>query len=154
MDALGAGLGLLPRRRCVVESVGSRREAVGPKGRVMPQVHDAENHRRLDFVVYGATTNGEALCCDATLVSPLLALAAPSPVPMRGLVAAGRREVTLPPRCKSLLRLRVRCAPTTLARSCAPLQPRAGRRLWPDVLPLGDVLDLASASAPSQRRLR
>ena len=25
----------------------------------------------LDFVVYGATTNGEALCCRATLVSPL-----------------------------------------------------------------------------------
>ena len=69
-------------------------EAVGLEGRVVPQqwlsrttapqVHP-DDHRRLDFVVYGASSRGETLCCDATLVSPLiLALAAPSPVPTRG----------------------------------------------------------------------
>ncbi|CAE7943931.1 unnamed protein product [Symbiodinium sp. KB8] len=56
------------------------REAVGPEGRVVPQqwlAHTTapqvrtDDRRRLDFVVYGATTTGEALCCDATLVSPL-----------------------------------------------------------------------------------
>ena len=31
----------------------------------------AEDRRRLDFVIYGATPDGSALCCDATLVSPL-----------------------------------------------------------------------------------
>ena len=30
-----------------------------------------EDRRRLDLVVYGATPNGVALCCDATLVSAL-----------------------------------------------------------------------------------
>ena len=35
-----------------------------------PQV-SPDDRRRFDFVVYGATRNGEALCADATLVSPL-----------------------------------------------------------------------------------
>ena len=51
---------------------------VGPEGRVVPQQWLAnttapgvapEDRRRLDLVVYGATPNGVALCCDATLVS-------------------------------------------------------------------------------------
>ena len=69
--------GLLPQHDSVVERawVQVAREAVGPEGRVVPQqwlsrtkapqVH-ADDRRRLDFVVYGATNNGEALCCDAT----------------------------------------------------------------------------------------
>ena len=74
--------GLLPRRGFVVERawVQVAREAVGPEGRVVPQqwlAHTTapqvrtDDRRRLDFVVYGATTTGEALCCDATLVSSL-----------------------------------------------------------------------------------
>ena len=30
-----------------------------------------DDQRQLDMVVYGVTANGEALCCDATMVSPL-----------------------------------------------------------------------------------
>ena len=37
-----------------------------------PGVH-ADDRRRLDLVLYGATRRGEALCCDVTLVSPLRA---------------------------------------------------------------------------------
>ena len=56
------------------------REAVGPEGQVVPQQWlvrtpapgvDPDDRRRLDFVAYGATQLGEALCCDVTLVSPL-----------------------------------------------------------------------------------
>ena len=57
----------------------------------------ADDRRRLDFVVYGATTNGEALCCDATLVSPLTRTGRPvSGVDARAgvaLVTARRRKV-------------------------------------------------------------
>ena len=31
----------------------------------------ADDRRRLDFVINGAAARGEALCCDATLVSPI-----------------------------------------------------------------------------------
>ena len=34
---------------------------------------------RLDLVIYGATPNGSALCCDATLVSPLTRTGQPQP---------------------------------------------------------------------------
>ena len=53
------------------------REAVGPEGQVVPQQCatavgvDARDRRRLDLVIYGVSSRGEALCCDATLVSPL-----------------------------------------------------------------------------------
>ena len=56
------------------------REAVGPEGHVVPQqwlVNTTapgiapDDRRRLDLVIYGATPLGGALCCDATLVSPL-----------------------------------------------------------------------------------
>ncbi|CAE7550699.1 unnamed protein product, partial [Symbiodinium microadriaticum] len=40
----------------------------------------ADDHRRgLDLVVYGATTNGGARCCDATLMSPLTKTGHPDP---------------------------------------------------------------------------
>ena len=39
----------------------------------------AEDRRRLDLVVYGATPHGGALCCDATLVSPLTRTGHPQP---------------------------------------------------------------------------
>ena len=65
------------------------REAVGPEGQVIPQqwlartsaphVDPAADRRRLDFVVYGATPLGEALCCDVTLVAPLTREGRPQP---------------------------------------------------------------------------
>ena len=64
------------------------REAMGAEGQVVPQqwpVHTtapgvgAEDRRRLDLVVYGATRHGGALCCDATLVSPLTRTGHPQP---------------------------------------------------------------------------
>ena len=74
--------GLLARRALAVEQAWVRvaREAVGPEGRVVPQqwlsrttapAVSPDDRRRLDLVVYGATERGEALCCDATLVSPV-----------------------------------------------------------------------------------
>ena len=104
--------GLLPRRGFVVERawVQVAREAVGPEGRVVPQqwlsrttaprVHP-DDRRRLDFVVYGATSRGEALCCNAALVSSLIR--ADRPVPGAdaragvALVAARRRKVACYP---------------------------------------------------------
>ena len=100
--------GLLPRRGFVVERawVQVAREAVGPEGRVVPQQWlsrttapqgHPDDRRRLDFVVYGATSRGEALCCDATLVSPLTRAGRPIPgADARAgvaLVAARRRKV-------------------------------------------------------------
>ncbi len=40
---------------------------------------DPLDERQLDMVVYGATPTGIALCCDATLVSPLTRAGAPIP---------------------------------------------------------------------------
>ena len=212
--------GLLPRRGFVVERawVQVAREAVGPEGRVVPQqwlsrttaprVHPGDR-RRLDFVVYGATSNGEALCCDATLVSPLTRAGRPVPgADARegvALVAARRRKVARYPELtrggpqrlvvlaaevggrwsdecqqflRTLLRLRVQRAPPPLRAAAAQ---GWARRWWsvlsvalqravassalgvwtmpplpgaPDALPLGDVLDLAIASAPSRLPLR
>ena len=73
--------GLLARRGFVLERAWIQvvREAIGPEGRVVPQQWlanttapgvAADDRRRLDFVIYGAA-RGEALCCDATLVSPV-----------------------------------------------------------------------------------
>eukprot|EP00435_Cladocopium_sp_Y103_P003690 s4199_g1.t1 len=80
--------GALARRASILEQAWIRvaREAVGPEGRVVPQQALAATHasvpagdlRRLDFVVHGATPHGEALCCDATLVSPLTRAGAPA----------------------------------------------------------------------------
>ena len=82
--------GLLARRAKVVERAWVRvaREAVGPEGQVVPQqwlAHttavgvDARDRRRLDLVIYGVSPRREALCCDATLVSPLTRSGAPQP---------------------------------------------------------------------------
>ena len=64
-------------------SVGPRRarEAVGAEGQVVPQPPGVrtEDKRRLDVVIYGATPNGSALCCDAALVSPLTRTGQPQP---------------------------------------------------------------------------
>ena len=82
--------GLLARRAKTLELAWVRvaREAVGAEGQVVPQqwlVHTtapgvrADDRRRLDVVIYGATANGTALCCDATLVSPLTRTGQPQP---------------------------------------------------------------------------
>ena len=75
--------GLIARRAKIAERAWVRervaREAVGPDGQVVQQwlAHTtapnvrSDDRRRLDLVVYGATPLGKALCCDATLVSPL-----------------------------------------------------------------------------------
>ena len=82
--------GALARRAPLVERAWVRvaREAVGADGRVVPQQWIASlnlpgvsstDRRRLDLVIYGATPLGEALCCDATLVSALTRGGAPIP---------------------------------------------------------------------------
>ena len=74
--------GLLARRGFVLERAWIEvvREAIGPEGKVVPQQWlanttapgvAADDRRRFDFVIYGAAARGEALCCDATLVSPV-----------------------------------------------------------------------------------
>ena len=74
---------LLDRRAKPLERAGIRvvREAVGPEGQVVPQqwLVRTPAPRRLDFVAYGATQLGEALCCDVTLVSPLTRDGRPQP---------------------------------------------------------------------------
>ena len=86
------------------------REAVGPEGQVVPQqwlAHTTapgvqpQDRRRLDLVVYGATTRGGALCCDATLVSPVTRTGHPQPcaVQVDGAalqVAERRRQAAYP----------------------------------------------------------
>ena len=82
--------GLLARRAKPLERAWIRvaREALGPEGQVVPQQWlvrtpapgvDPDDRRRLDFVSYGATQLGEALCCDVTLVSPLARDGRPQP---------------------------------------------------------------------------
>ena len=82
--------GALPRRGHLLEQVWVRvcREALGPEGRVVPQQWlaatsapgvSSADRRRLDFVLHGATPLGQALCCDATLVSPLTRDGVPLP---------------------------------------------------------------------------
>ena len=82
--------GLLARRAKPLERAWIRvvREALGPEGQVVPQQWlvrtpapgvDPDDRRRLDFVAYGATQLGEALCCDVTLVSPLARDGRPQP---------------------------------------------------------------------------
>ena len=118
LDALGDHAaacprsGLLARRAPLIEQAWVRvaREALGPEARVVPQqwlAHTtapgvaADDRRRLDFVLYGATRLGEALCCDVTLVSPLRRNGRPQPRAAEhdGAVLAGarrRRETRYP----------------------------------------------------------
>ena len=111
LDALGDHAaacprsGLLARRAPLIEQAWVRvaREALGPEARVVPQqwlAHTtapgvaADDRRRLDFVLYGATRLGEALCCDVTLVSPLRRNGRPQPraAERDGAVLAGARR--------------------------------------------------------------
>ena len=82
--------GLLARRAKLVEQawLAVCREAVGAEGHVVPQQwlsHTSapgvptSDRRRLDLVVYGASPLGLALCCDATLVSPITGTSTPHP---------------------------------------------------------------------------
>ena len=82
--------GLLARRAKIVERAWVRvaREAVGADGQVVPQQWlcattapgvAPDDRRRLDSVIYGASPMGGALCCDATLVSPLTRTGQPQP---------------------------------------------------------------------------
>ena len=82
--------GLLARRAKLVEQawLAVCREAVGAEGHVVPQQwlsHTSapgvptSDRRRLDLVVYGTSPQGLALCCDATLVSPITGASAPHP---------------------------------------------------------------------------
>ena len=99
--------GHLARRAPLIEQAWVRvcREALGGEGRVVPQQWLArttapgvreDDRRRLDLVVYGATCNGTALCCDVTLVSPLRADGNPHPRTARengaALLRARRRK--------------------------------------------------------------
>ena len=74
--------GLLVRRAKIVERAWARAagEGVGADGQVVSQQWlcattapgvAPDDRRRLDLVIYGASRVGRALCCDATLVSPL-----------------------------------------------------------------------------------
>ena len=122
--------GLLARRAKVVERAWVRvaREAVGAEGQVVPQQWRAEDRRRLDLVIYGATPNGSALCCDATLVSPLTRRGQPQP---------GRRAPEARRAWKRSRRsLQKRCAPfgtrpgsATVLQSTAGFTGRSGFRL-------------------------
>ena len=82
--------GYLAKRAKLIERawIAVCREAVGPEGHVVPQqwlTHTsapgvpASDRRRLDLVVYGASPQGLALCCDATLVSPVTSEGVPHP---------------------------------------------------------------------------
>ena len=77
----------MARRASILERAWVR-VAVGAEGRVLPQqwlLHctapgiPADDRLRLNFVLYGATRRGEALCGDVTLVSPLCADGQPQP---------------------------------------------------------------------------
>ncbi|OLP78339.1 hypothetical protein AK812_SmicGene41498 [Symbiodinium microadriaticum] len=136
-----------------------------------------DDRRRLDLVIYGASRRGEALCCDVTLVSPLradgpnalLALmadeaAAYSLDDAAWLDESGRGSVLeeeLSPgdggnpgwarRWWSVLSVALQRAVASSALGVWTMTPLPGA---PDALPLGDVLDLAIASAPSRLPLR
>ena len=108
--------GLLARRAPLLEQAWVRvaREGLGPEGRVVPQQWlantsapgvSAQDRRRLDLVLYGATRLGGALCCDATLVAPLRRNGRPQPRAAEEdgaaiAVARRRKEVRYPELCR------------------------------------------------------
>ena len=79
VDALGdhtlacSRTGLVARRAKVVERAWVR------VAHWLTYTTAPGDRRRLDLVVYGATAHGGALCCDATLVSPLTRTGHPQP---------------------------------------------------------------------------
>ena len=149
----GPCAGLSPDRTAgqTGKSVRVAREAVGPEGQVVPQqwlAHTTapgvrpDDRRRLDMVVCGATTNGGAFCCDATLVSPLTGAGHPQ---TRGdtddgaaLQVAERRKQTA-------------CLPRThMWRATAP--GRAGSRGWRAMERAGAPLPAGSRPPPRATR--
>ena len=64
---------------CALSQCPTRRQDLDPDSIPLSRPQEAvpvpgvraEDRRRLDLVIYGATPDGSALCCDATLVSPL-----------------------------------------------------------------------------------
>ena len=179
-DSLRRGRGLIQVAR---EAVGPQGRVV-PQQWLSPttaaHIH-ADDRRRLD-VVYCGTTTFEALCCDATLVFSLTRARGRRPGGGHA-VAARRRKVAryleltrggprrpvvlaaaIPPhpapaprpaRTTTLAHRRgaggvCRAVASSAIGVCSML-PLPGA---PDTLPLGDVLDLASASAPSRLPLR
>ena len=107
--------GLLARRAKPLERAWIKvvREAVGPEGQVVPQQWlvrtpapgvDPDDRWRLDFVAYGATQLGEALCCDVTLVSPLTRDGRPQPSSTTSACRPGHR--------RNASALQARCLPT------------------------------------------
>ena len=172
--------GLLARRAKVVERAWVRvaREAVGAEGQVVPQqwlVHTtapgvrAEDRRRLDLVIYGATPNGSALCCDATLVSPLTRTGQPQPcaadVDGAALRTAERRKAaTYPelqgagPRSSSYLEAKSEGASTAIRtvwyETCFGYGLTEHRRLYgPQRLQAGRVAGGACCLSQCSRRL-
>ena len=100
----------------------------GAEGQVVPQqwlVHTtapgvhADDRRRLDVVIYGATTNGTALCCDATQVSPLTCTGQPQPCTAdldgAALRTAERRKAATYPELRSEGRRDSSCSAVRLA---------------------------------------
>ena len=64
-----------------------------PQFRARESLDPADDRRRLDFVIYGAAARGEALCCDATLVSPVRRDGSPQAgAPVRDGVAIARAQ--------------------------------------------------------------
>ena len=108
--------GLLARRAPLLEQAWVRvaREGLGPEGRAVPQQWlantsapgvSAQDLRRLDLVLSGATRLGEALCCDATLVAPLRRDGRPQPRAAEEdgaaiAVARRRKEARYPELCR------------------------------------------------------
>ena len=106
--------GLLARRAPLLEQAWVRvaREGLGPEGWVVPQQWlantsapgvSAQDRRRRDLVLYGATRLGEALCCDATLVAPLRRRPQPRAAEEDGAaiaVARRRKEARYPELCR------------------------------------------------------
>ena len=100
--------GMLARRAKNVQRAWVRvaREAVGADGQVVAQQWLCNttapgvapgDRRRLDLVIYGATPMGGALCCDATLASPLTRTGQPQPCAAAHDGAAERRKRTAYP---------------------------------------------------------
>ena len=165
------------------------REAVGADGAVVPQQWlgattapgvATDNRRRLDLVIYGASPMGGALCCDATLVSPLTRTGRPQPGTAAHdgamLRVAERRKQAAYPELRSgglqqllvlgteiggrwneaaqLVRdlVRVR-APPALRAGAAGTEQHGARKPVPGP-ELDRVLDLAEAARPSRLPLR
>ncbi|CAE7872483.1 unnamed protein product, partial [Symbiodinium sp. KB8] len=175
-----------PKSAKVVERAWVRvaREAVGAEGQVTTATGVQANDRsRLDLVVYGATANTGALCCDATLVHgaalkvaerrkqctyPELARGGPQKLLVLGPEIGGRWGTAAQRFVRDLVRLRAFRAPPAafggepfLSRSSSPLRARPWalrgwqpRDLGHDDSALDPVVHLAADEGPSRLPLR